>query len=288
MDFPQPQAAALGFVDASALLFADGAARNPRKRGRDSIGVPMAVAPLQQSLPSNLSSLQPQPSSSLLPPPPLVSLAQLCGHPPPLVSTGLRLSSSSSSLLSDGLAARVNHHTNAIESFLYDQGEQLRQTLEERRRRHYLSLLGELKKSAALRLRQKEADVERAARRRAELEDRIARLRTESMAWQTKAIAGQAAAASLHAQLQQAAAIQPPAKAYEPEEDAESVFVDPDRVESERACRACRWRLASVVLLPCRHLCLCDSCDCGGGGGTALSCPVCRCVRTGSVSVFLP
>ncbi|WOL07141.1 BOI-related E3 ubiquitin-protein ligase 1-like [Canna indica] len=302
MDFPQ---AAPGLIlDPSALLFASEVAPHPRKRAGERIGVPAVARPLlqQQNHSANLFALHPQPCSNPVPPPALVS------HTPPLISTGLHLSfeeqyqqqnqnqsnpvllSPSSSLLSEDLVAHINQQKNEIDRFLRAQEEQLRQGLKERHRRYYRSLLCTAKESAVRRLRKKEAELEQAVRRSAELEDRLARLRTQSMSWQAKAMADQATAASLHAQLQQAAAAagqQSHGRGNEapPAEDAESAFVDPDRVEPERACRACREQLATVVLLPCRHLCLCDACD--GSGGAAESCPVCHCVTTGSIRVFL-
>ncbi|KAH7443761.1 hypothetical protein KP509_02G050000 [Ceratopteris richardii] len=49
-----------------------------------------------------------------------------------------------------------------------------------------------------------------------------------------------------------------------------------------RACRRCKAKEASVVLLPCLHLCLCVGCkdDCG-------KCPICSTLRSASVEVFL-
>ena len=45
-------------------------------------------------------------------------------------------------------------------------------------------------------------------------------------------------------------------------EDTESAYIDPDRVVvSGPKCRGCGKRLASVVVLPCRHLCLCAECN---------------------------
>ncbi|KAJ8505285.1 hypothetical protein OPV22_006171 [Ensete ventricosum] len=305
MDFPR---AAPGFIDPSALLLANGAAPNPRKRGRGGIAFPETAPPpppqqLQENHPVDLLSLQPQRTSA-----PLGSFAQHQSLPSLLVSTGLRLSfkdrcqqqnqkqsnallSSSSSflssLLSEELTTHINQQKGEIEQFLHVEAEKLRRGLAERRRRHYRYLLSAANESAARRLREEEAEAERAARRSAELEGRLARLRIELMAWKAKATADQATAASLQAQLQQAAAAAAQARGGEasPTEDAESTFMDPHRVEQGRACRACRERLASVVLLPCRHLCLCDACD--GGGGPVESCPVCGCVKAGSVRVYL-
>ncbi|KAG6527014.1 hypothetical protein ZIOFF_009101 [Zingiber officinale] len=253
------------------------AARNPTKRGGDSTEAPTtaAAAPVLQSHPA--TNLQP------------VCLAQLQSCVPPLVSTGIGLSvdeqrrpqqnqQSFDTFMSGDLAVCVTQQKDEIERFLHGHGEYLRRTLEERRRRSIRSLLVAARKTAAQRLREKEADVERAASRGAELEHRLAHLRTESMAWQARAKAGHAEAASLHAQLQQAsAAILPPKSA----DSAESAFGE-SQLEPEWVCRACWGRPASVVILPCRHLCLCDVCD----GGAEEACPVCRCVRTGGVRIL--
>ncbi|KAH7279006.1 hypothetical protein KP509_37G000100 [Ceratopteris richardii] len=49
-----------------------------------------------------------------------------------------------------------------------------------------------------------------------------------------------------------------------------------------RLCRRCQIKEASVVLLPCLHLCLCVRCkdDCE-------RCPMCTSLKSASVEVFL-
>lgn len=148
-------------------------------------------------------------------------------------------------------------------------------------------------------LREKEAEVEKATRRNAELEARAAQLSVEAQVWQAKARAQEATAASLQAQLQQAIMSGAGGGAQdsrrgddglmctgEVAEDAESAYVDPDRVVSVPvsgpACKGCRKRVASVVLLPCRHLCVCTECD-----RVVQACPFCFNVRDSSVEVFL-
>ncbi|KAF2298621.1 hypothetical protein GH714_024369 [Hevea brasiliensis] len=83
-------------------------------------------------------------------------------------------------------------------------GEQLRRTLAEKKQRHYRALLSTVEESIARRLKEKEAEVEKATRRNAELEARAAQLSVEAQVWQAKARAQEATAASLQAQLQQA------------------------------------------------------------------------------------
>lgn len=163
------------------------------------------------------------------------------------------------------------------------------------------------------RVREKEAEVEKAARRNAELEAKAAQLSMEAQAWQARARMQENMAASLQLQLQQAmitgrsgggggggqvqdggdewtgggggnsTAVNGGGDAAA--EDAESAYIDPDRVVVSPpgpSCKACRKRVASVVLLPCRHLCLCSHCD-----SSAQACPVCFSPRTSSVEVFL-
>ncbi|KAG0461753.1 hypothetical protein HPP92_020229 [Vanilla planifolia] len=261
----------------------------------------MTVAPPPQAQQQPLSIFSLQPHAAVqrgLYPPVMMGTSQA----PPPVSTGLCLAldernvglphdSTLSAFFSEALASQLNKQMNEIEQFFFTQGEQLRQTLAERRQRHHHALLAAAEESIGRRLREKELEIERAVRRSAELEDRLARLRTETIAWQAKAMAEQASAASLHAQIQKAAAaaVVPAGKecyGESPAEDAESAFIDPERSESpEQACRACFRRPALVVLIPCRHLCLCSTCDANGAGEV---CPVCGFARTGSVQVVLP
>lgn len=170
----------------------------------------------------------------------------------------------------------------------------MRRTLAEKRQRHYRALLAAAEESVARKLREKEGEVEKAARRNSELQARAAQLSAEAQVWQARARAQEATAATLQAQLQQAimtgggCAQQQDGvlgcAAGEGAEDAESAYVDPERVDlsSGPSCKACGKRVASVVLLPCRHLCVCTECD-----GVVQACPLCLSFRSSSVEVFL-
>ncbi|KAF8032768.1 hypothetical protein BT93_D1610 [Corymbia citriodora subsp. variegata] len=316
---PQPG----GFLDQSHILFNAGAtSANQRKRGRTEVASANFAS---MNANHHLYSLQPQP-------PQLIDLTQLHNHTnnhhhhhqSNLVSTGLHLSfgehhhhqqqqqqqqlqnhlvsnsSASLSLLSEDLATQFKQQRDEIDQFLHAQGEQLRRTLAEKRQRHYRALLGIAEESVARKLREKDAEMEKATRRYAELEARAAQLSVEAQVWQAKARAQEAAAASLQGQLQQLimsgqdrragpAAVADdgagPGSAAEGQaaEDAESAYIDPDRVVvSGPSCKACQSRAASVVLLPCRHLCVCTECD-----TVVQACPVCLAGRNSSVEVYL-
>lgn len=145
----------------------------------------------------------------------------------------------------------------------------------------------------ARQLKEKEAEVGKAVRRNAELEARAAQLSAEAQAWQARARAEEFTAATLQAQLQQAMMNGGGCNAHLPDgdiagageaEDAESAYIDPDRVVEATgpSCKSCRKRVASVVLLPCRHLCVCTDCD-----GVVQACPLCLSIRSSSVEVFM-
>ncbi|KAK8510790.1 hypothetical protein V6N13_097632 [Hibiscus sabdariffa] len=304
-EFPLLQQAGGVFMDQSHVFFnnnniADTNGINPRKRGREVTAGAAAI---------NSFSLQMQQ------PPQLIDLSQL--HKPNVVSTGLRLSfgdqqpcqnqnfqsqqqnlvSSSAaflSIVSDDLATQIKRQREELDQFLQAQEKELRRTLAEKRNRHFHALLVAAEESVARRLREKDAEVERATRRNAELEARAAQLSVEAQVWQAKARAHEATAASLQAQLQQAIigggaavaqdeGLQSAGGAEGQAEDAESAYVDPERMAaSGPSCKACRIGVASMVLLPCRHLCLCTECD-----RVAQACPLCLAVRNSSVEVFL-
>ncbi|GMJ11021.1 hypothetical protein like AT1G32740 [Hibiscus trionum] len=272
------------FLDQSHVFFNN----NTRKRGREVAGAAITTAPM------NSISLPTHPTQ-------LIDISQL--HQPNVVSTGLRLTfgDQQQNLVSDGLGTQIKRQRDELDHFLHAQGEELRRTLAEKRQRHYRALLLAAEESVARRLREKDAEVEKAKRRNVELETRAAQLSAESQIWRAKARTHEATAASLQAQLQQAiisgggaAVMQDSMRGEERQkctdgvletqaEDAESAYVDPERVAaSGPSCKACGTRVAAAVLLPCRHLCLCTECD-----RVAQACPVCLTVKNSSVEVFL-
>ncbi|KAE9613117.1 hypothetical protein Lal_00027649 [Lupinus albus] len=289
----QPQSG----LNQSHMLFNNGASSS-RKRGREG-GV-------SQTAPNPSFSLQTQSQ-----PPQLINLTQLHNHnhnynhnhQQNAVSTGLGLSFGDHqkqlhnqhqlSLFSEGLNSHIKQQRDEIEQFLQAQGEQLRQTLAEMRERHNWSLLNTLDESVARRLREKQTDMEKATRRNAELEAHVAQLSVEAQVWQAKVKAQESTAASLQAQLHHAIMMSHENRVVEDggvlscavghAEDAESAYVDPDRVTvSGPNCRGCDTRVASVVVLPCRHLCVCTECDMH-----FRACPVCLTVKNSSIQVCL-
>ncbi|KAF8108449.1 hypothetical protein N665_0109s0069 [Sinapis alba] len=257
---------------------------NTRKRAREVIDLENMTSPMN-----------PPPST----PPQFISRRQT----PNVVSTGLRLSQGQSQnreqrsppsfpIINEDIAGEIKRQSDELDIFLQTQGEQLRRMLAENSERHYRELLKTTEESVRRRLREKEAEIEKATRRHAELEARATQIETESRAWQARAASKEAEATSLQARLQQAVAHGGGVTVAEPNsesedgvdeaEDAESAYVDPDRLElTGPSCRNCWRRSATVLALPCRHLILCKGCD-----GSVRVCPLCFSSKSSSVEVF--
>ncbi|WOK95158.1 hypothetical protein Cni_G03865 [Canna indica] len=287
------------FLDPSTVMFfAGGGSLNPRDRGRDEAAAALPTAirstPAQDAN-YNVSSLFSQPSRPL---PTLISLAQLQSKSnSPLVSTGLRLSFGTAhqqqyhnlnpfhpaDLFDElDLAPHFKQFQEDIDGYLQAQEQVLKRTLAVKWQSHYRTLITTGAAAARQRIKAKDAELKQAAQQYAELEERLAQLRAETVAWQAKAVAAQNQAAALQAQLQQAEEVA--AVAREREGDSDDPSVMEGMAAASGSCRACYRRDApvAVVVLPCRHLCVCA--DCAAAGAIA-SCPVCCCISTGSINV---
>ncbi|OAY85907.1 putative BOI-related E3 ubiquitin-protein ligase 3 [Ananas comosus] len=222
--------------------------------------------------------------------------------------------SSPSPLAYDLLLSHLCHHNAEIDALVRLQNERLRSGLEEARKRHCGALLAAAERGAARRLREKEVELEAARRRNAELEEKVRQLAAESQIWFNVARNNEALASSLRASLDHLLLQQQQQQQHHtssplllPEgfgdsspaiDDAQSCCFaakphdddndDDDEevgIRSERArvccCRACGDAEACVLLLPCRHLCLCRACE-----SKSDACPLCHVPKNASLQIF--
>lgn len=170
----------------------------------------------------------------------------------------------------------------------------MRACLEEARRRHVRALVAAAERATAGRLRAAESALELARGRTAELEERLRQTIAEGQAWIGVARSHEAVAAGLRDTPDQLLIQSPSCAAQSGEcEDAQSCCFettpacadDGDAASMASAaccCKACGEGGACVLLLPCRHLCLCRACE-----GAVDTCPVCAATKNASFHVLL-
>ncbi|KAJ7294346.1 hypothetical protein O6H91_Y264400 [Diphasiastrum complanatum] len=203
------------------------------------------------------------------------------------------------SLLSEDLKPQLSKQREEIDEFIKNQEEQVRKTLEEKRQQHSRAILAIIENWLERTLREKELEVETVKTRNTELEEKIRNLFQQACAWQSRAKFNEAMMFALRSNLQQAVAISREqskegcgdshqagdAESSYPDDtdDAHArAFRENKQLKEQRSCKVCRRNDVSVLLLPCRHLCLCKECE-----ATLDSCPLCRSFKSASVQVYL-
>ncbi|VVB12704.1 unnamed protein product [Arabis nemorensis] len=197
-------------------------------------------------------------------------------------------------MLPGDLAGEIKRQRDDLDRLLQTQGEELRRMLAGNRESRYVELLCATEDLVGRRMREKEAELEKAMRRHAELEARAAQLASEAQTWQVRATTLEAEVSSLQTHIHQAVTSRATlAKRHmigcsningneDEAEDTESIYVDPKRIELiGPSCRICCRKSATVMALPCRHLVVCKGCN-----NTMRVCPICLNEKNSSVEIF--
>ncbi|XP_073145928.1 BOI-related E3 ubiquitin-protein ligase 1-like [Henckelia pumila] len=224
---------------------------------------------------------------------------------PNLVSTGLRLScekeeqnsSVSSGILSIGnnLKMEMDRQTEEFGRYIKLQEENILKGVRELNHRHTVSLLSTLEKGVNKKLHEKALEVENVNRKNKELADKIKQVSTEAQSWHYRAKYNESVINILKNNIEQLMA-QGASRAHEGSGDSEvddavsgtnhrqiiSGLENRGCQTGRLICRSCKSKEVSILLLPCRHLCLCTDCE-----GLSDICPVCQVMKTAGVHVHM-
>ncbi|GFP87550.1 probable boi-related E3 ubiquitin-protein ligase 3 [Phtheirospermum japonicum] len=190
-----------------------------------------------------------------------------------------------------------------IDRFIAQHTEKVRLEVEQRRKRYSRRIAAAVEDNVMKRLKAKEEEIEKMGKLNWALEERVKSLCVENQIWRDLAQTNEATANALRCNLEQVLAqVQDEQQQHD---DAQSSCCGSnfdetaaqrnggDDVDDEdgcigasnrdrRMCRSCGKEESSVLLLPCRHLCLCTLC-----GSSLQTCPVCNSTQTATVHVNL-
>lgn len=205
----------------------------------------------------------------------------MTGAPPTILSLG-------------DLRTELDRQEKELDRYIKVQEENLVKGLRDIEQRHTASFLTALEKGVSQKLREKDLQIETINQKNRELLERINQVATEAQNWQYTAKYNESVVNLLKNNLQQAMSLGPDqgregfgdneiddAASYIAPSNYFCISVPPAKVGS-LICRACKYKEVSIMLMPCRHLCLCKDCD-----GLIGVCPICQLVKTASVPVYL-
>lgn len=200
-------------------------------------------------------------------------------------------------MLDDDISREVQRLDADMDRFIKAQSERLRQSILEKVQAKQFEALASVEDKILRKIRDKEAEVETINKRNSELEDQIKQLAVEVGAWQQRAKYNESMINALKYNLEQVCAHQ--SKDFkegcgdsEVDDTASccnggavnlQLMLKENRQPKDlTACRVCKSSEACMLLLPCRHLCLCKECE------SKLSfCPLCQSSKILGMEIYM-
>ncbi|MBA0565928.1 hypothetical protein Golob_010783 [Gossypium lobatum] len=200
------------------------------------------------------------------------------------------------SLIGDDIDNELQRQDAEIDRFLKVQGDRLRQSVLEKVQANQLQTISLVEEKVFQKLREKEAEVENINKKNMELEEKMEQLTMEAGAWQQRARYNENMITALKFNLQQVYAQSRDSKEGCGDSEVDDTAsccngraIDFQLLCKENSdkkelmtCKVCAVNEACMLLLPCKHLCLCKSCE------SKLSfCPLCQSSKFIGMEVFM-
>jgi E3 ubiquitin-protein ligase BOI-like protein len=179
------------------------------------------------------------------------------------------------------------------------QGQQVCQLLEEKRQWHSRALLAAIDEGLSQFFQKKDLEIENVKRQNLQLAEYVKQLSLVAHHWEAKATTTEATVTALRSNLQQAqqavafsreqskegcgdSEADDAASSHHGDDPHAQTFKENRELHEQRTCRVCHYNDVSILLLPCRHLCLCKECE-----ARLDACPLCRSLKNASVQVYM-
>lgn len=169
--------------------------------------------------------------------------------------------------------------------FYLQQGDQLRHAILDKIQRSQYKTVAFMEERVVQKLIEKDEELEMINRKNKELEVRIEQMTMEAEAWQQRAKYNENMIAALNYNLERAHGR--PRDSIEGCGDSEvddtaSCFNGRNSKTAMMMCRFCGVREVCMLLLPCKHMCLCKECE-----SKLSSCPLCQSSKFLGMEVYM-
>ncbi|KAH8967521.1 hypothetical protein BDL97_03G081200 [Sphagnum fallax] len=204
-----------------------------------------------------------------------------------------------SSVGEEDLSAHIQQQSEEIKLLFKAQGQQVCQLLEEKRQWHSRALLAAIEEGLSQFFQKKDLEIENVKRQNLQLAEYVKQLSLVAHHWEAKATTTEATVTALRSNLQQAqqavafsreqskegcgdSEADDAASSHHGDDPHAQTFKENRELHEQRTCRVCHYNDVSILLLPCRHLCLCKECE-----ARLDACPLCRSLKNASVQVYM-
>ncbi|KAK4352104.1 hypothetical protein RND71_027622 [Anisodus tanguticus] len=226
---------------------------------------------------------------------------------PRSVSTGLglsldngRLASSGDSaflsLVGDDIERELQRQDAETDRYIKVQGDRLRQAILEKVQANQIQAITYVEEKVLQKIQEKESEVDGINKKNMELELRMEQLALEANAWQQRAKYNENLINTLKINLQHVYAQSRDSKEGCGDSEVDDTVSccngratdlhllcrDSKEMKELMTCRVCRTNEVCMLLLPCKHLCLCKECE------SKLSlCPLCQSTKYIGMEVYM-
>ncbi|XP_075478254.1 putative BOI-related E3 ubiquitin-protein ligase 3 [Primulina tabacum] len=231
-----------------------------------------------------------------------------------LPSQGANHRCGSLTFIGEDISSHIQQQQLEIDLIISQHTEKVRMEIEEKRRRYSRRFAAAVRENIIKKLKAKEEEIENIEKLNCALEEKVKSLCVENQIWRDLAQTNEATANALRSDLEQVLTHVQDEQQHnlmqlrrsdsaalldDAESSCGSNFEETDTLASadnarygekhegvkstgNRICRSCGKVESCVLLLPCRHLCLCAVC-----GSFLHTCPVCSSIKTASLHVNL-
>ncbi|KAJ4872816.1 putative BOI-related E3 ubiquitin-protein ligase 3 [Raphanus sativus] len=202
--------------------------------------------------------------------------------------------------LGQDLSPKIDqHHSLDIDRLISNHVEIIRMEIDEKRNTQGRKIMEAIEQGLMEKLRNKDEEINHIQKLNLYLEEKVKSLCAENQIWRDVAQSNEATVNALRSNLQQVLADVERREEPTAADDTQSCCGSNDEGDSDETwrlvgeeaqvrtvtrtmCRGCGEGEASVLLLPCRHMCLCLVC-----GSSLNTCPVCKSPKNASIHINL-